>query len=297
MAPPAAPMVSTHSTLNRVRPLEPVPPAWVRCVAGRTRETALVSRTIAGASALTSAALAAAVRDTYRAIASELATRSLHAVRFWNFIPGIGAAMGEGLDRYMVFNRGRHEACLAWFGTIDHQLPTASAVGYEGADLVVYCLAAVRPGVPVENPRQIPAWRYSSRFGPRPPCFARATIAELDDAHVLLIGGTASIVGETSVHEDDVRRQTAESLRNLAVLVETAEGPSGHSGCALDRLRSVRVYVRRPEDGPVIAKLVAPLGPDAELVTADICRPELLVEIEAVMPLDGAPSTAERPRA
>ena len=151
--------------------------------------------------------------------------------------------------------------------------------------------------MPVENPRQIPAWRYSSRFGPRPPCFARATIAELDGAHVLLIGGTASIVGETSVHEDDVRRQTAESLRNLAALVETAEGPSGDAGRTLDRLESVRVYVRRPEDAAVVAEMVAALGPDVELVIADICRPELLVEIEAVLPLDGAPSTPGRPRA
>ena len=31
------------------------------------------------------------------------------------------------------------------------------------------------PGVAIENPRQTPSYHYSRRYGPRPPCFARAT--------------------------------------------------------------------------------------------------------------------------
>ena len=79
----------------------------------------------------------------------------------------------------MVFNAGRFEALSDWFGgpgRLPDSLPAASAVGHDGDDFAVHCLLLSRPGVAVENPRQVPAFRYSARYGPRPPCFARATV-------------------------------------------------------------------------------------------------------------------------
>ena len=87
--------------------------------------------------------------------------------------------MAPGLDRYMVFNAGRYDAYARWYGTpraFNHAPATASAVGVQGADLSIFCLAAQTPGTPIENPRQTPSWRYSTRYGPKPPCFARATV-------------------------------------------------------------------------------------------------------------------------
>ena len=81
-----------------------------------------------------------------------------HPARFWNFIPDIGAPMVDGLDRYMVFNAGRHDAYSDQCGA----LGTASAVGIKGSDLSIHCLALEEPGTPVENPRQTPAWQYLS---------------------------------------------------------------------------------------------------------------------------------------
>ena len=43
-------------------------------------------------------------------------------------------------------------------------------------DLMIDALSAASPGIAVENPRQIPSYRYARRYGPRPPCFARATL-------------------------------------------------------------------------------------------------------------------------
>ena len=73
-----------------------------------------------------------AVGDAYRAIAESLRASGHHPVRFWNFVPGIHADMGGGLDRYMVFNAGRYAAFEAWFGQaalFTRTVPTASAVG------------------------------------------------------------------------------------------------------------------------------------------------------------------------
>ncbi len=96
---------------------------------------------------------------------------------------------------------------------------TASAVGIKGSDLSIHCLALEEPGTPVENPRQTPAWQYSARYGPLPPCFSRATIVDLAGRRTLLIGGTASVVGEDSRHAGQFDAQVEETLLNLEALI------------------------------------------------------------------------------
>src|SRR5687768_14974789 len=86
-----------------------------------------------------------------------------HPVRFWAFVPGIHEPLGAGLDRYMAFNAGRYGAFAARFGrapSFTKSIPTGSAVGVEGDRLLLHCVAADEPGVPVENPRQISAYHY-----------------------------------------------------------------------------------------------------------------------------------------
>ena len=268
------------------------------------------------AAALDPAAFEACTRSAYSAIARLLrGARAPHAVRFWNYIPdihrpcGAGGAGGEsgagGLDRYMCFNAGRFAACSDWFGgpdTFDRLLATGSGVGHGGPDLVVHALATAAPGTAVENPRQVPAYRYSRRFGPRPPCFARATVVRpAGSPPLLLVGGTASIRGEESVHVGDVRAQTLETFENLASLLRSAPGvacaappdeppppaaaPAGGAGSALERFRDLRVYHFREADRDAIESLVRPAFPGVrrvEYLRADLCRPELAVEIEGV---------------
>jgi chorismate lyase/3-hydroxybenzoate synthase len=248
---------------------------------------ALLATAVPGARGMSAEALRAHVSDAYIAIGHALTTLNRVPIRFWNFVPDPGEPMGDGLDRYMVFNAGRFNGYAQWlcasneFGRL---LPTASAVGIIGDDLVVYCLASDTRGTPVENPRQKPAYRYSQRYGPMPPCFARATIATVRGQQRLLVGGTASIVGEDSAHLDDVRAQLEETLRNLEALIDAATGRNESRG-ALARMLDLRVYVSRAEDAPSIhAELTAvcPRAARIELVIARVCRPELLLEIEGV---------------
>src|SRR5260221_165545 len=120
-------------------------------------------------------------------------------------------------------------------------LASASAVGTSRGDVVVHCLAAEAAGQPVESPRQVPAYRYSRRFGPMPPCFARATVVRpRGAAPLLMVGGTASIRGEESMHETDLAAQMDETLANLASVVGAAwsEGPA--ASAALARYRHLR---------------------------------------------------------
>lgn len=255
--------------------------------------------------------------DAYGAVGECLRrlTPVSHAVRFWNFIPGIGASMGDGLDRYMVFNAGRFAAFHGWSGDHigDPWTATASAVGHEGSDLVVWCLASRSPGVSLENPRQTPVRHYSHRYGPMPPSFARAIIlpgavesgamsgrgrrakARAGGSAALLVGGTASICGEQSQHKGDLPSQVEETLANIEALIRAAmicldpmgDQPSPREDM-LSPLSDVRVYWVRPDDREPIERLLRGRFTDEcgiEWVQADLCRPELLVEIEGVAAL------------
>lgn len=280
-------------------------PAWVRKLTAATPEgsvvahglpvethtddgLSLVSVRMAGVTAMSASHFERATADAYLAIADVLAEASArHPVRFWNFIPGIHAPGGDdasALDRYMVFNAGRFAACQQWFGgeeSFPRSLATASGVGHSGDDLVIHALAAVEPGTAVENPRQVPAYRYSQRYGPRPPCFARATRVSLRGADRILVGGTASVRGEESVHVGDLRRQTGETLDNLAALLQAA---TGDESAGPHRMTDVRVYHVHPEDEKPLRDIcrTAFAGASVEYVRADICRQDLLVEIEGV---------------
>ena len=262
----------------------------------------LVTVLKAGATALDPGSFEACTRSAYSTIAQHLrdARRAPHPVRFWNYIPDIHRPCGAGLDRYMAFNAGRFAACSDWFGgpdTFDRMLATGSGVGHAGPDLVIHALATDAPGVAVENPRQIPAYRYSRRFGPRPPCFARATAirpaaaakGSKSAASLVLVGGTASIRGEESVHVGDLRAQTLETFENLASLVRSAAGTDA-GDVGLEAFRELRVYHFRDADRAPVAELVGSRFPGVarvEYLRADLCRPELAVEIEGVAELKG----------
>jgi chorismate lyase/3-hydroxybenzoate synthase len=233
------------------------------------------------------------VADTYDCIRLELnSLRHACPVRFWNYLPAIHQPMDASRDRYMVFNAGRFAAMKKWFGQSEKSpphYPAASGVGHEGKDLVIHCLALDQSGVMIDNPRQIPAFCYSSRYGPRPPCFARGTLIHhyTDDRPTLLAAGTASIRGEKSVHVGHLSEQIAETLENLRALLRAAGGSSGESA-ALSAFTDVRIYHLRPGDrAEVESAAQVAFGSEArlELIRADLCRADLLVEIEGIAPL------------
>ena len=288
--------------------LQPEPPAWVFDLfrdgsepvsigAERTGLVRVVRRDpfvrvtarVPGAEALDAAALSEAVSARYVAIADVVRELDRRPIRFWNYVPGIVNPVGPGMDRYMAFNRGRHAA----YSTrqdgaegFEQSVPAASAVGIAGPDLVIDCLASTQGGTPVENPRQIASWRYSRRYGPKPPYFARGMLTVLDGRRVLLVAGTASIVGEDSKHPEDVPAQVGEILRNMEALLVNAGLPRDR---AFERLTDLRIYVVHDAHADIVeTELRARTGPAVRVQTvlARVCRPELLVEVEGVAALD-----------
>jgi len=209
-----------------------------------------------------------------------------HLLRVWNYLPRINDD-GGGLERYRQFNLGRQQAFLDADESAFEGAPAACAIGVHRGALCVRFLAGRMPPLPIENPRQVSAYRYPPSYGPRSPTFSRAALAPLGGGDIaLFISGTASIVGHETVHAGDVRAQLAETLTNLRTVVSEANARTT-ARFALEDTDPV-VYVRHPCDAAAIRQqLEEAFGASsrflrhAVFLEADICRSDLLVEIEA----------------
>jgi len=222
--------------------------------------------------------------DLYRRLLRGVAQAGYpHLLRVWNYVPRIHDR-SSGIERYMEFCRGRSEAFAAHLGpAFPARLPAASAVGCPGDALIVHALASRESGRHVENPRQVAAYQYPERYGPKSPSFARGTVAPPAWERTLFVSGTASIVGHESVFPGDPARQAEETMRNIEAVLDGA-GVPGCGGPLGERLRSLRVYVRFPAQLDAIRTAVTAAAGTAVPTTwlqAEICREELLVEIEA----------------
>jgi enamine deaminase RidA (YjgF/YER057c/UK114 family) len=237
--------------------------------------------------AVTDGGLRAATYRAYADLFDVLArSDSPHLLRLWNYITDINLVT-DGSERYREFNAGRQQAFIEAERSAFEGSPAACALGTRTGPLRVYFLAGRRAPQAIENPRQVSAYRYPQTYGPRSPSFSRAALADVGGGRqALFISGTASIVGHETVHVGDVRRQTQESLANIAVLRDIAAQRAGASFDA-DRLLYT-VYVRRRDDlDTVRSEFERVVGAhsraanEALYLHADICRATLLVEIEA----------------
>ena len=253
-------------------------------------EATLVTAVVLRAAQHDAAAFQGLVEGVYQSLPTVLRqTEQQRIVRMWNHVPGIGQSMGDDVDRYMVFNAGRYAAMSQWFdGQLAANAPAASCVGHAGEAMVVHALATGAGGEPIENPRQVSAYRYSKRYGPLPPCFARATRTREPRA-ALLISGTAAITGEESRHLGELQRQFALTIDHLRTLAGTVAVPIGAASDPLSRLSHVRAYVPRAADrADIEAWSHEAFCCDVQILPADLCRADLLVEIEAYMHLEGS---------
>ncbi|HEX3912728.1 MAG TPA: hypothetical protein VHW71_04415 [Steroidobacteraceae bacterium] len=232
-----------------------------------------------------SEALLRATEIAYRDIFEVLKqTGQRHLLRIWNYLPEINAQAG-GEERYRHFNSARQMAFRksgrATLGTV----PAACALGSpRGSPICIYFLAARRPPRMIENPRQTSAYHYPPKFGRHSPIFSRACIWHGAGGGRLFISGTASIVGHETIHRGDVLAQTRETMVNIDALLKQANRIVGAARYALPDLK-LKVYVRNAADLAAIeATLSELLGSAAAILylQADVCREDLLVEIEAV---------------
>jgi chorismate lyase/3-hydroxybenzoate synthase len=209
-----------------------------------------------------------------------------HLAKIWNYFPGINDGEDDR-EKYRQFSIGRAEAFES-FGIVDASVPTGTAVGCtRDSGLTIVALTSRYSLLSAENPRQVSAFKYPRQYGPRSPKFSRGGCVPTESHDLLVLSGTAAIIGHESVYPYDVSLQTAETLRNLGHLCEaitelSSEGPQ----FVLDENCVLRVYLRDPDDKDCVARQLTELLGSIESNTiflhADICRRELMVEIDGI---------------
>ena len=120
---------------------------------------------------------------------------------------------------------------------------------------------------------------------PRPSSFSRGMRLDLGGYAVLLISGTGSIDEEgRSVHIGDMRAQTRRVFTNIAGLLQ-AEGATWkdvvRTTCYLREMEHDYAAFNEERTAFYNAQGLDPL-PASIGVQAVLCRPELLIEIEAI---------------
>lgn len=220
----------------------------------------------------------------YRQLIERLSdTEFCYPLRLWNYLPAINAGSGDD-ERYRRFCVGRGRALEA-AGLADAQMCAATAIGGEHPIMQLVALVGRRPGVSIENPRQVSAWNYPRDYGPRQPAFARATAVPLTEGRTgVLISGTASVVGHATAHPGDVEAQTDEAASNLDAVLRNAASILDQPALATFSPEALaRVYVRNAADWPSVELRLRARWPALRLcaLRGDVCRDDLLVEIEA----------------
>jgi enamine deaminase RidA (YjgF/YER057c/UK114 family) len=142
------------------------------------------------------------------------------------------------------------------------------------------------------NPGQIDAHKYSevvlegNSLEKCTPKFERAKLVTIGSRNYVYVSGTASILGEKTVHAGDVEKQTLTTIENIKRLFskENQEELGLKFDVSEIQFSHLRVYVKNMEDVPAVKKIC-----DAELncksslfLESDVCREDLLVEIEGV---------------
>lgn len=217
-----------------------------------------------------------------------------HLQRAWHYFPQINADDAGGLERYLRFSVGRHEAFAAKGRVIGKDTPAACALGSRGGPLIVYFLAARRAGQVVENPRQTSAYHYPAQYGPRSPTFSRAMLMQTEGKSLLFISGTASIVGHETLHIGNATKQAEETVANILAVMAQAQLAGLDSASSSANLL-LKAYLRHPDYLPVVQnQLTRTFGPEANVIylQADICRKDLLLEVEGVCAYELTPAAS-----
>lgn len=215
--------------------------------------------------------------------------------RMWNIVGGITEPVPglPGTKRYGVFCQARARA-FEQRGLVAEDMPAATGIGGMDGHTTVYLLAVRAAQITrIENPRQVPAYEYPDRYGSQSPSFARAAhVRSADGSGSLFVSGTASIVGHETVHPGDVARQTRTTLENIAELVSSANlrRHGIDAEVTLAELDSAKVYVKHPHDVVTVQGICSSVfGPGTHVVytIADVCRDDLLMEIEGFVSVPG----------
>lgn len=228
------------------------------------------------------------VVSAYESILSAVeAFEGFSICRIWNYMHDINGYDPDfdgknRMERYWDFNRSRLYV-FSQFAACE-RYPAASAIGVTGQNYLY--LHATKDVVNYfENPRQISAFEYPDQYGPASPSFSRATLVTGPSEKLIHISGTASIVGHETLFVGNIDGQLDTIFDNITLLLESISA-TAESDEAVELLL-IKIYVRVVSTLTHIRARVEAQYPGVpkRYLRGDICRKDLLVEIEGVAEL------------
>jgi enamine deaminase RidA (YjgF/YER057c/UK114 family) len=217
-------------------------------------------------------------------------------IRQWNYIGNI-LKIRNGIQNYQVFNEVRSEYYSRYRTVTGY--PAATGIGMKSESVIIdFCAISPDESVRINklsNPNQVNAYEYTQNIlkgvkdtgksKKHPPQFERALIIAFKNNAVLYISGTASIIGQETIGKDDVAMQTTVTIENIKKLTS----PEMISQVLPERIQYsmkyilLRIYIRNQEDFNTVRTICEEHFPGipAVFIEADICRDNLLTEIEA----------------
>ena len=216
-------------------------------------------------------------------------------IRQWNYIGNI-LEINKGYQNYQIFNEVRSEYYSR--NRTVQGFPSATGIGMKlGGVYLDFCAVRNSPAVKiraVNNPNQVNAYQYGQRVlkgliekgkpAKNPPQFERALIIANNHWKTLFVSGTASIIGQETIGKGDVAGQTQVTIENINKLIDAGYlGKLTGQELSRGRCTLIRVYVKDQADFCVVKDICGEHFPEAPAIyiEADICRDDLLVEIEA----------------
>jgi len=218
-------------------------------------------------------------------------------VRQWNFIENILQISPNGVgpkQNYQIFNDVRTE----FYNRSNYKngYPAATGIGMSSGGVILEFIAVTNSEtnsiIPLKNPRQIDAHQYTNkvlvgagREIKATPKFERAKVLVAENCHKVFISGTAAILGENTINDNNVETQTEITIDNIDSLI-SSQNMNTHGILMYGKTAKeyIRVYVKDEKEIPKVKQVCQKRWGNIQALylVSDICRDDLLVEIEGI---------------
>lgn len=222
-------------------------------------------------------------------------------VRQWNYIEKITDTKGHDTVRqnYQIFNDVRSH--FYGMSNFVNGYPSATGIGTQTGGVTIDFIAVSSPGHlsihPVNNPEQTDAYQYSDNVlvgkgidettRKTTPKFERGKLIKAKNHGRIYVSGTAAVVGETTAHPDDVENQTLTTIENIKRLLssENLLKHGIHYEVNKKSYSYLRTYIKNRVDFESVKRLCEEhfKSENFQYLISDICREDLLVEIEGYL--------------
>lgn len=213
-------------------------------------------------------------------------------VKQWNYIENI-THIDDEHQHYQDFNdvRSRYYSQCEW----TNGYPAATGIGTWSGGIVIGFDVIVAKSAELEikaidNDLQVAAHAYSKGVligeyqEKSTPKFERAKSVSTADTNRVYISGTAAILGEESLEGVGFAKQIDITMKNIEHLIIPYTFNHHNIRPSKMQLQLLRVYIKNETDIDVAIEYMIANYPSIPVIycIADVCREELLVEIEGV---------------